>query len=170
MSHHGKNLFWRENGPLNVARASLTQGRFYIAGPVSESVEQVERQLLAFNLRMVEMDLRFQLLEASSYNGTLLWKITNYSKRKADAVAGTTLSLYSQPFYTDRHGYKMCGRVYLNGDGMGTNFSCSNRTQKKLKKSEEQRQKLLASKTTRLMARNVQRNKRPNKKHCSFKR
>ena len=29
------------------------------------------------------------------------------------------MSLYSQPFYTDRCGYKMCGRVYLNGDGMG---------------------------------------------------
>ena len=29
------------------------------------------------------------------------------------------MSLYSQPFYTDRYGYKMCGRVYLNGDGMG---------------------------------------------------
>ena len=29
------------------------------------------------------------------------------------------MSLYSQPFYTSRYGYKMCGRVYLNGDGMG---------------------------------------------------
>ena len=29
------------------------------------------------------------------------------------------MSLYSQPFYTGRYGYKMCGRVYLNGDGMG---------------------------------------------------
>ena len=29
------------------------------------------------------------------------------------------MSLYSQPFYTNRFGYKMCGRVYLNGDGMG---------------------------------------------------
>ena len=29
------------------------------------------------------------------------------------------MSLYSQPFYTDRYGCKMCGRVYLNGDGMG---------------------------------------------------
>ena len=72
-----------------------------------------------FSLRMVEMDLRYQLLEASAYNGILLWKITNYKKRKADAIAGKTLSLYSQPFYTSRHGYKMCGRVYLNGDGMG---------------------------------------------------
>ena len=82
----------------------------------------MERQVGVFNLRMVEMDLRFQLLEASTYDSTLLWKITNYTRRKADAVAGKTLSLYSQPFYTSRHGYKMCGRVYLNGDGMGRYF------------------------------------------------
>ena len=36
-----------------------------------------------------------------------------------DAVQGRTVSLYSQPFYTSRFGYKMCARVYLNGDGIG---------------------------------------------------
>jgi len=35
------------------------------------------------------------------------------------SVAGSTLSLYSQPFYTSRYGYKLCARVYLNGDGTG---------------------------------------------------
>jgi TNF receptor-associated factor 3 len=29
------------------------------------------------------------------------------------------MSLYSQPFYTSRYGYKLCARVYLNGDGVG---------------------------------------------------
>ena len=29
------------------------------------------------------------------------------------------MSLYSQPFYTGCYGFKMCGRVTLNGDGMG---------------------------------------------------
>ena len=27
--------------------------------------------------------------------------------------------VYSAPFYTSRHGYKICLRVYLNGDGAG---------------------------------------------------
>ena len=26
---------------------------------------------------------------------------------------------FSQPFYTSRDGYKMCCRIYLNGDGLG---------------------------------------------------
>ena len=33
------------------------------------------------------------------------------------ARTGRIVSLYSAPFYTSRHGYKMCLRVYLNGDG-----------------------------------------------------
>ena len=34
-------------------------------------------------------------------------------------MEGVTLSLYSTPFFTSRHGYKMCARAYLNGDGLG---------------------------------------------------
>ena len=36
-----------------------------------------------------------------------------------DAIEGRTLSLYSQPFYTSYYGYKMCARMYPNGDGLG---------------------------------------------------
>ncbi len=55
----------------------------------------------------------------ASHNGVLLWKIDEFERRRREAVDGVTLSLYSTPFYTSRHGYKMCARVYLNGDGMG---------------------------------------------------
>lgn len=68
---------------------------------------------------MSEMDLRFQCLETANYDGVLLWKICECSRRKREATNGTTLSLYSQPFYTSRYGYRMCARVYLNGDGLG---------------------------------------------------
>uniref|UniRef100_A0A3B5L5M7 TNF receptor-associated factor n=1 Tax=Xiphophorus couchianus TaxID=32473 RepID=A0A3B5L5M7_9TELE len=75
--------------------------------------------LSVHEIRLADMDLRFQVLETASYNGTLIWKIRDYKRRKQEAVAGKTLSLYSQPFYTGYFGYKMCARVYLNGDGMG---------------------------------------------------
>ena len=71
------------------------------------------------DVRLAEFDLRFQCLESAGYNGVLIWKIRDYKRRKQDAVSGRTLSLYSQPFYTSPFGYKMCARVYLNGDGMG---------------------------------------------------
>lgn len=75
--------------------------------------------LSVHEIRLADMDLRFQVLETASYNGTLIWKIRDYKRRKAEAVSAKTLSLYSQPFYTGYFGYKMCARVYLNGDGMG---------------------------------------------------
>ena len=55
----------------------------------------------------------------ANHNGVLLWKIDEFDRRRREAVDGVTLSLYSTPFYTSCHGYKMCARVYLNGDGMG---------------------------------------------------
>ena len=67
----------------------------------------------------LDQELRLQLLERATYNGILLWKIDDFARRKREAVEGVTLSLYSTPFYTSRHGYKMCARVYLNGDGLG---------------------------------------------------
>ena len=67
----------------------------------------------------LDQELRLQLLERATYNGVLLWKIGDFVRRRKEAVDGVTVSLYSIPFYTSRHGYKMCARVYLNGDGMG---------------------------------------------------
>ena len=58
-------------------------------------------------------------LQRATYNGILLWKIDDFTQHKREAVDGVTLSLYSTPFYTSQHGYKMCVRVYLNGDGLG---------------------------------------------------
>ena len=78
-----------------------------------------EQQFGHLDVQLAELDLRFQILETASFNGTLLWKIRDYTRRKQEAISGKTLSLYSQPFYTHRHGYRMCARVYLNGDGMG---------------------------------------------------
>ena len=67
----------------------------------------------------LDQELRLQLLERATYNGILIWKIDNFSRRRQEAVDGKTLSLYSTPFYTSRPGYKMFARVYLNGDGLG---------------------------------------------------
>ncbi|XP_041035287.1 TNF receptor-associated factor 3-like [Carcharodon carcharias] len=92
-----------------------------ISGPASveHQVSQHDNMLSVHEVRLAEIDLRFQLLETASYNGQLIWKIRDYTRRKQEAVSGKTLSLYSQPFYTSPFGYKMCARVYLNGDGMG---------------------------------------------------
>nr|XP_060610308.1 TNF receptor-associated factor 5 isoform X1 [Anolis sagrei ordinatus] len=62
---------------------------------------------------------RFKLLEGTSYNGKLIWKIVDYKTKKKEAVEGSCLSIFSQPFYTSRCGYRLSARAYLNGDGSG---------------------------------------------------
>ena len=89
-------------------------------------IEQQEKQIHAHdqmltvkNVALAEQELRIQSLESASYNGILVWKITEVARRKNEAISGKTTSFYSPPFYTSYHGYKMRARIYLNGDGMG---------------------------------------------------
>lgn len=79
----------------------------------------LERTLAVKEITLAEQDLRIQSLESASYDGVLVWKITEFSVKKAEAMRGQSISIYSPAFYTGRRGYKMCARVYPNGDGMG---------------------------------------------------
>ena len=88
-----------------------------IHSKVTELEHSVDRCLSS----SMDHDLRLQLLERATYNGILIWKIDDFERRRKEAVDGITMSLYSSPFYTSRHGYKMCARIYLNGDGLGKN-------------------------------------------------
>ena len=54
-----------------------------------------------------------------SYNGTLVWKIESYQRKRQDAINGVKTTLYSPPFYSAQYGYKMCAKIYMNGDGFG---------------------------------------------------
>jgi len=50
-------------------------------------------------------------------DGTMVWKITNVREKMYDAQSERQTSVYSPPFYTSISGYKVCVRLYLNGDG-----------------------------------------------------
>lgn len=62
---------------------------------------------------------RLQELEATSYDGKLIWKIQDFKTRRDAEVKGEQLCLSSTPFHTGRCGYKMAIKAYLNGDGEG---------------------------------------------------
>lgn len=65
------------------------------------------------------LELKQQLSENTSYNGRMLWKIDSLTYRMQQAVTGKVTALHSAPCFTSRYGYKFCGRLYPNGDGMG---------------------------------------------------
>uniref|UniRef100_H9GCC0 TNF receptor-associated factor n=1 Tax=Anolis carolinensis TaxID=28377 RepID=H9GCC0_ANOCA len=45
--------------------------------------------------------------------------ISDFTKKRQEAVAGRSPAIFSPAFYTGKYGYKMCLRIYLNGDGTG---------------------------------------------------
>lgn len=66
-----------------------------------------------------DRDFRLSLMENSNFDGTMVWKIPEFSRRTEDARTGKYTSIFSLPFFSSRYGYKMCLRLYILGDGIG---------------------------------------------------
>lgn len=79
----------------------------------------VAASIKIFNQNLSDLNLRQQLHENTTFDGKLLWKIDDVSKRLHQAIIGKVAALHSAPTFTERYGYKFCGRLYLNGDGIG---------------------------------------------------
>ena len=82
-------------------------------------MESIEHTLALRNVTLDDLEEYVRQQEFSTYDGQLVWKISDYARRRNDAVTGQQVSLYSPCFYTGRYGYKMCARVYLDGNGVG---------------------------------------------------
>uniref|UniRef100_UPI00398F0CDD TNF receptor-associated factor 1 isoform X2 n=1 Tax=Pristiophorus japonicus TaxID=55135 RepID=UPI00398F0CDD len=54
-----------------------------------------------------EFHVQMLALEQISYDGMLMWKIADVSRKRQEAVSGRVTSLYSPAFYTSRYGYKV---------------------------------------------------------------
>ena len=87
--------------------------------PLIDTVVRTDTTIQQLQEGFGEMALMVQTLQATSYSGTFIWKIPEVQRRRGEARSGRTVSLYSAPFYTSRHGYKMCLRLYMDGDGSG---------------------------------------------------
>ncbi|NWZ91067.1 TRAF2 factor, partial [Nesospiza acunhae] len=86
---------------------------------LSNKVRQLERSIGIKDLAMAEMEEKIRNMEASTYDGVFIWKITEFARKRQEAITGRSPAIFSPAFYTSKYGYKMCLRVYLNGDGTG---------------------------------------------------
>ena len=80
--------------------------------------ESMSHSLALRNVMLTDLDEYVRQQEVSSHDGILLWKITEFAKKRQDTVSGHQTSFYSPCFFTSRCGYKMCARIYFNGDGI----------------------------------------------------
>ena len=90
-----------------------------------QRMESIEHTLAPRNVTLADLEEYVKKQEFLSYDGQLTWKITEYARKRSEAVNGQKVSFDSPCFYTSRYGYKMCARIYLNGDGIrrGTHVS-----------------------------------------------
>uniref|UniRef100_A0A1A8MXH2 TNF receptor-associated factor n=1 Tax=Nothobranchius pienaari TaxID=704102 RepID=A0A1A8MXH2_9TELE len=86
---------------------------------LNNKVRQLERTVSLRDLSIVEMEGKMREMSASTYDGIFIWKISDFTKKRQEAVAGRAPAMFSPAFYTSKYGYKMCLRIYLNGDGTG---------------------------------------------------
>ncbi|XP_038668014.1 TNF receptor-associated factor 5-like [Scyliorhinus canicula] len=121
LDQEGKNEIAELKEIINVLKEKVERTESSIASLVTfePCLKQHELLLSAHKKLLEKNNERFRVLEATGYNGKLIWKICSYTRRKQEAAEGYTPSLFSQYFYTGRCGYKLCARAYLNGDGTG---------------------------------------------------
>ncbi|XP_020846235.1 TNF receptor-associated factor 1 isoform X3 [Phascolarctos cinereus] len=100
----------------SVHQSGLTQD--LILG-LEQRVMDLQQTLAQKDLALTKLEQSLHLLEEASYDGVYLWKITNFTRRCHESACGRMVSLFSPAFYTARYGYKLCLRIYLNGDGTG---------------------------------------------------
>lgn len=100
---------------LKMSMKGLQQKLAQMERSQSECSKSVEEAKIEMKSELVKRVLCMD----TTYNGKFIWKISQYSQKKLDAQTGRATSFYSRPFYTSYYGYKLCARVYLNGDGMG---------------------------------------------------
>ena len=58
-------------------------------------VRQLERTVGLRDLSIVEMEGKMREMSAATYDGVFVWKISDFSKKRADAVAGRAPAMFS---------------------------------------------------------------------------
>lgn len=88
------------------------------SGKTSKSVNiiQTNNDRLHTEIESIKETL-LNAAQISSGDGSYIWKISDIAKKIENARADRQSSIYSPEFYSSPTGYKMCMRLYLNGDG-----------------------------------------------------
>ena len=116
LSIEGQEAAARYTGSSGGYFSSIYSPQISASTQLQQDVESLSDQMSKLEC---SIDQKFMQLELPTYNGIFVWKIPEICRCRRQAMDGRVLSLYSPPFYTSQHGYKMCARVYLNGDGTG---------------------------------------------------
>ena len=77
---------------------------------------QINQDILQTEIDSIKQTLT-ESTGLSTNDGSFIWKISNVGEKIQNALNDRQTSIYSPPFFSSPTGYKMCMRLYLNGDG-----------------------------------------------------
>ncbi|CAF1388177.1 unnamed protein product [Didymodactylos carnosus] len=103
-----QHLSQKSQNDINLIKQSKAEIDSYIAG------FKFNQDILLQESASVKQ--KGENLRQTSYDGTLIWKISNVAEKMADAELERQTSIYSPTFYSSPTGYKMRIRLYLQGD------------------------------------------------------
>lgn len=63
-------------------------------------VRQLERTVSLRDLSIVEMEGKMREMSAATYDGIFVWKISDFTKKRQDAVAGRAPAMFSPGNHT----------------------------------------------------------------------
>ena len=117
-SYHVDTLFKPDHAELSRLKQNVETNQIQLV-KMNENIQTMQDGMTRYAIAIDEVRLRQDVLDVKTTHGILVWKIPDIRRRYRDAMERRTISLYSPPFYTSPHGYRMCIRTYLNGDGIG---------------------------------------------------
>ena len=82
----------------------------------NDEVSELKKALMMSQVSLLQLEDKLINIERSSNNGNFIWKITNFKEKQAEAKNNKYKSIYSPCFHSHQNGYKLCSRVFLNGD------------------------------------------------------
>lgn len=71
---------------------------------MDRKVRSMERLIAMKDATINELNIRLTAVEQTSYDGTLLWRVSEVKTKRQEAQTGRVTSVYSPPFFTSRTG------------------------------------------------------------------
>ncbi|MBN3287476.1 TRAF2 factor, partial [Polyodon spathula] len=117
LTHKVRVQGYSKAAPSGLSKRPLVlKGTAYL---MFKKVRQMERSLALKDLAIAELEQKLKEQEFSTYDGIFIWRIGEFTRKRQNAREGRNPAMFSPGFYTSKYGYKMCLRLYLNGDGTG---------------------------------------------------
>ena len=89
----------------------------FVVEEQDKRLARLEKEVENLSLELASCRSEVSELKNGSQNGTLLWRIDNFSGLLDNALNRKSSSVFSPSIYTSKYGYKLCAQLFPGGTG-----------------------------------------------------